>query len=447
MAAVEHDKPSSYKRSLSPSRSTSHKRSLSSSRSTSQKKASLQRAPFQHAYLISGHGANHFSIDGRHLTNGKIRVPDDCMVITLAHPGQWMYIDKIGKCVANMIKMDINVLLDPLQHSNQIVKNFGPVTYYKPGSLCPNFGYVLANVFNIKKGGKHHYSARLPGSGVIDIHKLKQYADSTKTMNEIFTQDVLDTIHNAADIRNKISYMYSLSEFPKEADVKQDIRDYIKVQLQSHKIYGASPIKETIQSTLKQLLEQSDIVKTDQYTLFHTNPKPLRIYYNFVCRDIPDMQEILYNNQQQPRSLTHIPSRRSIKKNNNMAHGSQKKGKLRALLEERIGNTFNRTRQLRNYYTSTNYVPYQKKEHPQEYIDKILQQMDEGVHETQMELDKTRIELQDAKKEHPVDHTRVTMLDAKIIEYKKDIAYIKKDRIDFIRNGTLENGAIENEGK
>jgi len=434
MAAVEHDKPHSQKRSLSPSR----------------KKQSLQHTPFQHAYLISGHGANHSPIDRRHLTNGKIRVPDDCMVVTLAHPGQWMYTDKVGKCVANMIKMDMDVLLHPLQHSNQIFKNFGAVTYYKPGSLCPNFGYVLANVFKIKEGGKYHYSARLPGSGVIDIHKLKQYADSTTVMKEIFTPDVLDTIHTAADIRNKISHMYSLSEFPKEDDVKQDIYNDIKIRMQLYKIYSASPIKETIQDILEQLLERSVIVRTDQYTLFHTNPKPLRIYYNFVCRDIPDMQHILYNNQQQPRSLTHIPSRHSIKRNNNIARStnhSAKKGKLRNLLEERIGNTFNRTRQARNYYTSTNFVPHHKQEHPQKYIDNILQQMDEELHEMQVELNKTRIEVQHAKKEHPVDHDRVAMLEAKIITYKGYISDIKKDRLDFVRNGVLENGAIEREDK
>ena len=328
------EKPRSIKR-----RHSANKRSVKRSNKSAQKSFIARNA-----YTILGHGSEGSS---------TFILPDNCMVITLAHPGELTYVDKSSKYYRKMATMDMNILLNPLQHKHELTKNFGPLKFYPPGSKCPDFFYQLSSIFphkNLKVKSvnendyrKTTYEALKPGSGVVNIKSLQK--DSHESYGKPYaTKEEIESYTNE-DIHDEILSHYNNSLFPTQ-DTVQDNIEMIMDMLNER----GSTAFDNYQYTLETMHTSRDFDAAQSELI---RKLPPGVYYNFVCRDISRLQDIFYKKNvydiPQPNMKT-IP----YLKAKHRETGENKYKQAVNVIGQRIGN-FSRKELVRNLYTSNSF--------------------------------------------------------------------------------------------
>ena len=229
------------------------------------------------AYTILGHGAN---------SDVDFIVPDDCMVITVAHPGKLIGTSQFFRCIRNIMKMKMDVLLNPLRNKNILFKNFQGLKYYKPGSKCPNFTYQLSSIFHTSDNNDLRYLAFLPGSGLTNVEQLQK--ESVHTVGKYYDK-VFDM--SFKDIKEYLESMYDISTYPTKVEIHDILKDLHTEYIRFKSIDEESAIINTYLYGLKMIYNSKRIIK-DQKSLCRDFPG---IYYNFACRDIEDLTDLLYN--------------------------------------------------------------------------------------------------------------------------------------------------------
>jgi hypothetical protein len=304
-------------------------------RHSANKKRSVKKSPRKpfyaaNAYTILGHGSE---------GDSTFILPANCMVITLAHPGELIYINVLYEYFATMATMDMNILLNPLEHMEELTKHFEPLTFYMPGSKCPDFRYTLAGVYKTKaENGSSVYQAYEPGSGVVNIATLqKEKLDDEYGLG--IPQDRINTFTDE-DITDSILNQYRNSLWPRknliERIIDHDIIDTL--ELSEEEPY------EKYQYALETLYTSPNIIENQS---FLTNMLPPGVYYNFVCRDIQDIHNILYtNNVENLKTIPYLKAKHR--------EGNDRYGQAVNVIGQRITN-FSRKAQARNLYRSNDY--------------------------------------------------------------------------------------------
>lgn len=316
------------RKSFEKPRSITHRHSANKKRSV--KKSAGKPFYAANAYTILGHGSE---------GDSTFILPANCMVITLAHPGKLIFTDKLYEYFATMATMDMDILLNPLEHMQELTKNFEPLKYYRPGTSCPDFRYTLAGVYKTKaENGRSVYQACDPGSGVVNIATLQQ----EKLQNDYgmaMTKDTINTLTDE-DITDNIMHQYRNSLWPRKNLIKRIIDNDITdtIELSEEEPY------EKYQYALETLYTSPNIIENQS---FLTNMLPPGVYYNFVCRDIPDIRNILYtNNEENLKTIPYLKAKHR--------EGNDRYGQAVNVISQRITN-FSRKAQAQNLYTSNLY--------------------------------------------------------------------------------------------
>ena len=313
-------------------------------RKKSVKKSARKTFIARNAYTILGHGEEGSS---------TFILPDNCMVITLAHPGELIYADKSNKYYRKLATMDMNILLNPLQHKHELTKNFGPLKFYPPGSKCPDFFYQLSSIFphkNLKVKSvnendyrKTTYEALKPGSGVVNIKSLQK--DSHESYGKPYaTKEEIESYTNE-DIHDEILSHYNNSLFPTQ-DAVQDNIEIIMNMLNER----GSTAFENYQYTLETMHTSHDFDAT-QSELIHELPSG--VYYNFVCRDISRVHDVFYTKNIYDISRPNMKTIPYLKAKHRET-GENKYRHAVNVIDQRIGN-FSRKELARNLYTSNSF--------------------------------------------------------------------------------------------
>ena len=317
----------------------------------------IPTGPFANAYTILGHGGQEI---------GEFRVPPNCMVVTAALDSDLIFNDTYNEYLKKILATPMNVLLDPLANPLQIFEKLGPLTYYKPGKFCPNFNYQLVNSKKYSLINDNENVERqtidYPGSGVKNIMDLQRtYIDNEELIGTEYIDEYDLTLDNLYDTI-KSSYdgcVYPESEYIDEA--LEGLNDYIQT-MKSAGHNDTEIISEGINYAITALQESELINDMPQRYLCETYPG---IYYNFVCRKNKEATYNMFdhnnfNRVTNRKLITHIPTKYEIDLNQHTAMPFESphypiKQQLRNIYEKRIGNTFNRKRQARNYYMSDFY--------------------------------------------------------------------------------------------
>jgi hypothetical protein len=308
---------------------------------------------FKRAYTILGHGGD---------SEEEIDVPSNCMVITLALPGDQTSVkgDTIPR-LRKMMQLQMSVLLNPLDHPKQIFEAFGPLTFYGPGAKCPNFVYKLGEIYKTTEHGLKKYIALQPSGGLVNIATMQQHANIA-TIGHLIRQP-----QHTNEITDTLAHIFQNSVYPQEADIRQLLsRKGVSIDVAAEELAKSQDptevINKTMQYGLKKIYNSPLIIRTQQ-ELFQDFPG---IYYNFLCRDVGLVDTDIYNQGNRllnatlrPTALTHIPSRNEIAMNEfkpltDINHVPML-GSYRKLLKRRLSNTLKRRHQVRNYYTSDYY--------------------------------------------------------------------------------------------
>jgi hypothetical protein len=256
-------------------------------------------------YTIFGHGG-----DGKN----KFIVPDGCMIITITHKAQLIRGDQHYRCMRNIMKMPMDVLLDPLHNKNKIFKNFKAVTYYPPGKKCPNFEYQFASIFKRTKNNTNNldYYTCLPGCGLTNVGQFQRdfmhlYDNIGKPDNKITNIPSL----TFEGLQHHLKGLYNISTFPKK-DVIHGILSNLHTIYEMYKSKDeATAIMNTYRHGLR-IIYDSPLILRNQESLCAEFPG---IYYNFSCRDVPDLTDLLYTEEGDPIARNSIPKeRKSLKR-------------------------------------------------------------------------------------------------------------------------------------
>jgi hypothetical protein len=215
-------------------------------------------------------------------------VPDNCIIIVRAKPGELSYSSLINPLLNKIGSVENQELYrNPLSNIKELINQLGPVSIYKPGDTCPNFEYkLLFNRRNVEP--KHHIV-----SSHIGLHKIP-------LKNTITLRDY----NHKYNIINTINEIYGESIFPKKETVNNLIlRNILKREP-----------TDTETTTFKDMMaaDKSDCGKLLDYIMhfFSVTQKQLLkigddgiakrpgVYYNFVCRYVEDpyYNRFAYNN-------------------------------------------------------------------------------------------------------------------------------------------------------
>ena len=341
------------------------------------KKKSLQKKPFfaNRAYTILGHGDN---------GHDTFTVPYNCVIIVKALSEDYMFRPEYSKYLQNMMRMDMEVLLNPLENMNALIENFDSVQVYYPDDVCPNFGYTLLN-YSKKLAAPYTLNTIYPGSGIVDINKVQRYLRLHNTINNIGSYHNIE-YNTLRDVYVQIQRQFIHSVYPKHTSdelrviIDNCIDSYIATlsnnpEQYKHNLSNGTPAskQELIalsQYIFNQLIEMR-ILNTTQKTLCELYPG---VYYNFVCRTRLSTREKLYNMTQLNQQGRYIKRDLTSAFKNNADVGR--------IIRQRISNTLPRKQYLRNYYTSKRYEqkrlsPHNRKINSYQRTEKEIQNLEQ----------------------------------------------------------------------
>jgi hypothetical protein len=202
-------------------------------------------------------------------------VPNDCIIVVKAKPGEVTYLPSIIPKLNKIGSVENQELYrKPLSNTKELINQLGPVSIYKPGDKCPNFKYTLFFSRNTIQPKKHIVLSHL---GLL----------KTPLTNPI----TLTTEYNQKNnIINTINEIYNESVFPK----KQTVYSVIL-----YNILKREPT-DTETTTFKNMMETDKLDSGDFLTFltyfFSVTQKQLLkigedgiakrpgVYYNFICR-------------------------------------------------------------------------------------------------------------------------------------------------------------------
>ena len=205
-------------------------------------------------------------------------VPDNCMVVVKARPGEIIYLDTVVPLVNKVGNISNQELFrNPLSNTKELITELGSVIVYKPGDKCPNYLYSLYSPDDI-----------LGYSYISHLGLLKTPLETPVEHKEY--DDDINQDHTP--ITKYINTLYKESVYPTTEQVLQ-------ILLKTHN----NSIKGTKDEG--RIMTTSDIPWTDvnnMVNFFSITQKQLLqigedgvakrpgVYYNFVCRENKDIK-------------------------------------------------------------------------------------------------------------------------------------------------------------
>ena len=197
-------------------------------------------------------------------------VPDNCMVVVKAEPGEIIYMRHVIDTLNVIGNSEKPLFLNPLSNTKETMKELGSVVIYKPGDLCPNFVYELF------LSDEQVYWDWAEGDNALSHFGLVQ----TPLRKPItFVNNELDDT-----VMDSFNKMYSESVLPTKELVTDTLlheftdKDTDLMTLYDHDVNTKGTYLQTIRQfftiTQKQLLQIGD----------DGIAKRPGVYYNFICR-------------------------------------------------------------------------------------------------------------------------------------------------------------------
>lgn len=322
------------------------------------------------------------------------------MIVTIAHSGELMNMERYNKILKKIYDEDMDVLLNPLEHPTKIFKIFGGVTYSMPGEECTSFHYTCANIdtwdnihiddaaslFNEYKQYEHHkyvYKIRPYYSGIVSIEDFKydeldddvivpiyEYNDKDEEIKNLLNHNNIVPLYqyDYEEIRkimdDRISMLYNISLYPIvdnvylflqqrqitpfENEVLNNLQESVdecyslNIDYVDDEMYRSNHkilYDVILQYTLKYLYK-SDIIRVSQEELCATLPPG--IYYNFVCRSNEETRNVLYNDNNHSKIISIPAYMKQFEETGNVKYR-----KAAAAVVKRVKN-FSRKKQARN---------------------------------------------------------------------------------------------------
>ena len=281
-------------------------------------------------YIIRGHGSEY---EYKHIFEEKenqryavrdyrapeeehtFLLPPNCYVVASMHPGKSEYMRNLSKLYKKVCTMPYDIITHPQEHyGDEIFDAFGAVTIYPPGKPCPNFGYQLITYFKSKFDIIDFGNF---GSGVIN---MKVFRDRLCRIIPEYKTGFIIKENTFENTDRYIIEQFQDSVVPTQQEVIVAIRQFKKDVLPRYikkinaytsenelKLVGV--IKRYIDEMIKYFEDKFHhifaITQKNLCERLAINPKKTYIFYNFVCRWVPeserffelvDEQNVLRNN-------------------------------------------------------------------------------------------------------------------------------------------------------
>jgi len=168
--------------------------------------------------------SNIFSIQGHGSFNPlTFIVPDGCIVIVKAHPGEPTVFGTIDRTLDKMTHYDSLVqrvctvdeecLRNPLAHIADLIDTFGSLAFYSAGDVCPDFSYTLLSYFpDIQRFSNF-------GSGVVDLFKMRLLLACDMRQTDPSTKMSSYSISTFDDACDIIANLFTNSVIPTKRDI------------------------------------------------------------------------------------------------------------------------------------------------------------------------------------------------------------------------------------
>jgi hypothetical protein len=212
------------------------------------------------AYWIAGHGNQEQS---------TWIVPNDSIIIVKSLPGIAVGSGDHMDYMEKWLKLNPEIVKSPLLHISELRKSFGSVAIYTPGMECPTFNYSLPNTSD-----SDYYEFL---SGALDFDIITKFYEKHRSHYLAFNNmnKKMDTL-TLLDKCKYIAHQFIHSIYP----TRNDVLSFLKNAIKDHSVdrFGTS-----IEGLFK--LVGWNYSRT-QEELCKEKPG---VYYNFVCRNVPDI--------------------------------------------------------------------------------------------------------------------------------------------------------------
>jgi hypothetical protein len=245
------------------------------------------------AYCLLGHG--------RQPTEDSFIVPKDCIIVVKAAPGEVTYYTQLYRLWNRVLDpWRRSVYESPLCYMPKLIKEFGSLILYKPGDVCPNFIYDLRPGINqtelnltngkIAEGDNALRNVYCNEYGLIQLgdkrHKIKPI---TINVNSYF-QTIIESLYTNSTVPtiNTIIDWVGLDNFNTKSFKEV-------VNMKAHELPGNPYAFLPPES----VITQKDLLQINPATGF---ARRTGVYYNFICRALPQTYEYYEHNYNRGRN-------------------------------------------------------------------------------------------------------------------------------------------------
>jgi hypothetical protein len=206
-------------------------------------------------------------------------VPDNCIIVVKMTPGAMAYghiilplLNKIGAAESQ------EIYRNPISNTKELIKELGTVSIYKPGDKCPNFEYSLffsRDNLILNTPLSHLGLLKTPLKNTLGEREMKSEDKIIDTINEIYGESEFPKKEGVNAV-----ILHNMSE---SADPNSTLKDMITADRSNCGLLLDYAIKY-FSVTQKQLLriDNNGIAKRPG------------VYYNFICRELPEEQVDYY---------------------------------------------------------------------------------------------------------------------------------------------------------
>ena len=228
------------------------------------------------AYFIGGHGDEFSFFKFR-----EFIVPPNCIIVAKVYSGALSM--EYPELDGQFIELGSEVLKNPLKHINKLIEHFGSIRIYQPGDKCPNFEYTMLSCF-----GKKYC---IPFSGLIDLDLLIKKTRKQSNNGILPFKEGM----NKKEIVEYFSNLFHYSIFPTYHKSKIWISEILDIMEE-----------DDIELNYKNIIQIIGI--KCMFTQLELCKKKTGVFYNFSCRNIPGVTNLISSPNHESWIHPNIPS-------------------------------------------------------------------------------------------------------------------------------------------
>jgi hypothetical protein len=251
-------------------------------------------------YLIGGHGTED--------VRTPIIIPDNVYIVVKAKTGESTMLEDYLDM--KLCKLSNEILQNPHKYAEKIYDAIGSFMLYKPGELCPNFGFSTVAAFFDPPIVKPKLS------GVMNIRSVKKtYYTDKKLIRYIYPQNELEFV------KDMFVNEHTLKQVSKKKNGKwktEFVKTDIITECEENNIELRDEIvsKEELLDTIEAIIDL-DIYNTTMHDILHIQGHG--VFYHLSCRYHEGVSERLYGTPtsynkiatHEPIIINRVPSRKN----------------------------------------------------------------------------------------------------------------------------------------